>query len=377
MSARAGQAVVLAAVVLLVTAGAAGTAGAFDRPGTEQVVDADSTQLTVGLQSNGDATWEVEYRVQLNTQNDTEAFEQLRNDIRNDSTPYTDRFGDRMRSIASSAENVTGREMAIRNVTVETRSQPSYGILVYQFEWENFAAVEGDTIRAGDAIDQFYLDADTTLEMNWPEGYVSDSVTPDATQSGTREVVWEGQLDFDPGEPRVVVVPQGETPVPPGETTTASATGGGDGDGSSSLPLVVGALLVVLAAAAGGWWYTQRDDDGSVSDDDTPSAGVAASGDGGEQQAPEEDDGGAAGPPMELLSNEEKVLRLVEDNGGRMKQKQVVEELDWTAAKTSQVVGDLRDDEKLESFRLGRENVLTLPDVDLEPNNGDGDSDGS
>jgi uncharacterized membrane protein len=80
---------------------------------------------------------------------------------------------------------------------------------------------------------------------------------------------------------------------------------------------------------------------------------------------------------MELLSNEEKVLRLVEDNGGRMKQKQVVEELDWTAAKTSQVVGDLRDDEKLESFRLGRENVLTLPDVDLEPNNGDGDSDGS
>jgi uncharacterized membrane protein len=375
MSARAGQAVVLAAVVLLVTAGAAGTAGAFDRPGTEQVVDADSTQLTVGLQPDGDATWEVEYRVQLNTQNDTEAFEQLRNDIRNDSTPYTDRFGDRMRSIASSAENATGREMAIRNVTVETRSQPSYGILVYRFEWENFAAVDGDTIRAGDAIDQFYLDADTTLEMNWPEGYVSDSVTPDATQSGTREVVWEGQLDFDPGQPRVVVVPQGETPVPPDGTTTSPATGGGDGgDSGSSLPLAVGALLVVLAAAAGGWWYTQRDNDGSGSDDGTPSAGAAATtGDGSEEQATEGDDGAAAGPPMELLSNEEKVLRLVEDNGGRMKQKQVVEELDWTAAKTSQVVGDLRDDEKLESFRLGRENVLTLPDVDLEPNNGDGD----
>jgi len=51
-----------------------------------------------------------------------------------------------------------------------------------------------------------------------------------------------------------------------------------------------------------------------------------------------------------------------------MKQKEVADRLDWTAAKTSQVVSDLRDDGKVEAFRLGRENVLTLPDVDLEDN---------
>jgi uncharacterized membrane protein len=45
-----------------------------------------------------------------------------------------------------------------------------------------------------------------------------------------------------------------------------------------------------------------------------------------------------------------------------MKQQDVVSELGWTEAKTSQVVGSLRDEGKLESFRLGRENVLTLPD---------------
>ncbi|MFC7045278.1 helix-turn-helix transcriptional regulator [Halobacteriaceae archaeon GCM10025711] len=45
-----------------------------------------------------------------------------------------------------------------------------------------------------------------------------------------------------------------------------------------------------------------------------------------------------------------------------MKQQEIVEELDWSEAKTSQVVGTLRDDGEIEVFRLGRENVLRLPD---------------
>jgi hypothetical protein len=76
--------------------------------------------------------------------------------------------------------------------------------------------------------------------------------------------------------------------------------------------------------------------------------------------------GGATGDetPEELLSPEERVLRLLERNGGRMKQKRVTEELDWSAARTSQVVGNLRDEGDVESFRLGRENVLKFPDDD-------------
>jgi len=57
-------------------------------------------------------------------------------------------------------------------------------------------------------------------------------------------------------------------------------------------------------------------------------------------------------------------MRLIEAHGGRMKQKRVAEELDWTAAKTSQVTKKLREDGDLVGFRLGRENVLTLPEED-------------
>jgi len=92
-------------------------------------------------------------------------------------------------------------------------------------------------------------------------------------------------------------------------------------------------------------------DDGSSA---TSAAGGGAGGDGAGS-------GDSDGPPAELLSNEERVLRLLEENGGRMKQQQVVQELDWTDAKTSQVVGTLREQDDVEVYRIGRENVLALP----------------
>jgi uncharacterized membrane protein len=83
-------------------------------------------------------------------------------------------------------------------------------------------------------------------------------------------------------------------------------------------------------------------------------------------------DADAGAPPAGLLSNEEQVLQLLESNGGRLKQQQVAGELDWTDAKTSQVIGGLRDEDKVETFRIGRENVVTLPDTDVTGASDDG-----
>lgn len=58
------------------------------------------------------------------------------------------------------------------------------------------------------------------------------------------------------------------------------------------------------------------------------------------------------------------MLQLLDENGGRIKQKQVVETLGWTDAKTSKVVSGLREEGTIESFRIGRENVLRYPDRD-------------
>ncbi|MFC7133098.1 MULTISPECIES: DUF7345 domain-containing protein [Salinibaculum] len=371
---RAGRAAVLAVVVLAALSGAV---AAFDSDALTQVdVETDSTTLNVDVGADGNASWEVVYRIQLDDENRTAAFEDLAQDVASDPATYRGTFRDRMERTVAAAENATGREMSVRNVSVETRreSQPQgeYGLLVYRFAWTDFAAVDGDTVEVGDAIDQFFLDGGTTLSVSWPADYAAESVSPDADVTNENEVVWQGQRDFDAGQPRVVLVPEDQAGSGGGAGDGGDGADGGDGttgDGTSLqfvLLLALGAMLVASAV----WLFVRESGMSTPLDGDDGTAGAAPaedSGDAPDTGADDEPDG----PPAELLSNEERVLRLLEDSGGRMKQKAVAEQLDWTAAKTSQVVGDLRDEDKLDSFRLGRENVLTLPDVELEPSGPD------
>jgi hypothetical protein len=375
MSGVAAGLVVAGLIVLALVAVATGGADALEGQLEQIDIDADTVTLHAGVQSDGDATWEVTYRIRLEDENATAAFEQLQADIDASTAAYLDRFGGRMERTVAGAENATGRQMAVRNLTVdtnrETQPQVEYGIVTYRFEWTNFAASDGEVLRVGDAIDQLFLEGDSSLRVTWPDGYVVDSRTPAPTREDETELVWQGRLDFDAGEPRVDIVPADETPTAtPGDATggtpsptgtstvteTPAGPGTEPGTGSGGLPMGF-LLLVAVLAVLGSAWVVTRD---AV----TLPIGETSDGDAGgdESGAVESDDG----PPPELLSNEERVLGLLEERGGRMKQKEVADQLDWTAAKTSQVVGDLRDEGELDSFRLGRENVLTLPEVDVE-----------
>jgi hypothetical protein len=341
--------VVLAGVALAtlgLLAGAGGAAGlGSDGPVPQTDVDADTVSLRVGLATDGTAAWQVTYRVKLSDENETAAFREIRDDIAADPGPYLDRFEDRMGRTVRTAENATGRDMAVENVsveaTVESLPQGQYGVVVYRLDWRGFAVARDGQIRAGDAIGGFFLDERTSLTVAWPDPYSLASHDPSATTVETNSVTWQGRRDFGPEEPRVDVrrgtSETGQSPGGDGE-----APGGGDGISPALVVLVVVVVLGIIAVL-----YGRRGGAGPA--DETAGPG----GDGG-------------GPPPELLSNEERVLGLLEERGGRMKQQEVAEALDWTDAKTSQVVGDLRDADDIEAFRLGRENVLTLPDVSVE-----------
>ncbi|QIB74820.1 hypothetical protein GL213_06405 [Halogeometricum borinquense] len=400
-------------VVLLATVLGAAT------PGTAQPTQAvagtqlapDDVSLRIDIQENGSAIWEVEYRVLLDgDENATAAFESVRQDIENNESQFTGEFHDRMDATAQTAENATGREMDVRNVSVSVSRQglpQEYGVVTYRFVWTNFAEIDGDSIRAGDALAGLFLDEETSLLMTWPEGYAAQDATPSPDDERSRTVVWNGPLDFGPGEPSIILSPQTET-----ETGESSNTGGvgdgttasGDSDNSSTWFVSAGLLLVVVAVG-GGWVFYRRRGGTAIktgpSDDGRGGAGAAASSsqsqssdarsESAEMAATSESDGtkttdadGSTGgtdgtaaddteatpapaddtPPWEdeLLSNEERVLALIEHEGGRLKQQEVAGTLDWTDAKTSQVVRKMRDEGDLDAFRLGRENVLVLPD---------------
>ncbi|MFA9416299.1 hypothetical protein [Natrinema sp. HArc-T2] len=364
MNGRVGVTVVVVAVLLTgagpVTAatGATDSAQARSSPFALQQdgIDADEVQMDVALQPNGTAEWTLEFWVRLDDNESTTAFDSLQDDIRDDPENYTQTFAARMNETVATASNATGREMSADGFAVETERQSfarEYGVVRYTLRWHGFAAVEGNELRAGDAIEGIYLDEGTRLLVTWPESYERTSVTPDPDDDREHAVIWRGgETDFVSGEPRIVV------------------TAGGSGLSTTTIAGV--AVAAVGLGAVGAWWYRNRTStvgppaDGDGEPDRTSDPGSSPETATASAEATDESAGPSATstPDMELLSNEEQVHRLVRDNGGRMKQQAVVEELGWTDAKTSKVVSGLREEGELESFRLGRENVLSLPDAD-------------
>ncbi|MFB6256547.1 MAG: helix-turn-helix transcriptional regulator [Haloplanus sp.] len=323
-------------------------------PVYQQEVETDSVRLIVSVDGTGSAIWTVQYWTRLDDRNTTDAFQSLRTDIEANPSNFSDRFASRMRSTVRTAENTTGREMNASDfeVRAERRTPPDYGVVAYTFRWEGFAAVDGDTIRIGDAIEGLFLDDRTRLVVEWPTTYTTTDVAPDPDERRDDAVVWRGaETSFVSGEPSVVLRPASAV------TTTAGSGGSGGSGGTptptptggsgSVLPLLGVGLLVAVGAVA--WRY--RDRFGNATGPDTPPAHGTSGDDGGDARE-------------DLLSNEERVLQFVRDQGGRVKQQEIVEAFDWTEARTSQIVRDLRDDGNLEGFRLGRENVLKLPDED-------------
>lgn len=65
-------------------------------------------------------------------------------------------------------------------------------------------------------------------------------------------------------------------------------------------------------------------------------------------------------PTFGDLPDDERVLRIVESEDGRMKQKHLVERTGWSEAKVSQVTSRLEDDGEITKLRMGRENIIEL-----------------
>ena len=282
----------------------------------------DRIVLSVHLTDDGVAEWTIEHRYRLADDNDTAAFEELQEDIEANEQAYIDRFRERMDGTVADAAESTGRAMELQHIAIETemRSLPQdYGIVRYTYEWHGFVVEEDGQLMAGDAISGLFLDEQSDLRVSWNESYGAVSITPQPDVQDDTSAEWDGPRDFNENEPRIIL----------------------NGDRSQTMPggWLTGLLFMglIVAVIAGTWWTYQR------------------------REAPTEP---TPTPPTDasLLSNEERVLQLLADEGGRMRQQEVVEHLGWTDAKTSQVVSNLREEEKIESFRLGRENVLRIPD---------------
>ncbi|MUV91132.1 helix-turn-helix domain-containing protein, partial [Halapricum sp. CBA1109] len=90
-----------------------------------------------------------------------------------------------------------------------------------------------------------------------------------------------------------------------------------------------------------------------------PAAGSATEESTAEESAAEDAD--AAVGDEQFLSDEERVMALLDEEGGRMKQSRIVEETDWSKSKVSMLLTDMEDDDDITKLRVGRENIISLP----------------
>lgn len=358
-------ALVLALVVAAITAGPAtayGPTGPATTDGMSRTAaPADSMQFTVDVRAGGDAVWTVSTTVSVASESDRKAFRDLAATFERGETEVGFSVG-AFRAAADAAQNATGREMEIRNVNRTATVRNETGYLVLEFRWTSFARVDGDRIHVGDAFNTTTgtwlpgLTRGQTLVVEPPAGYAVVSA-PTGHQGGTFR--WTGPTTFDPGQLSVTY----ERSDPPESRLFALL------DDLGILPLVGGGLLLVAILVAGAYLLWRRDSTPGAatpapteSDGDGRSGAVPAAP--GDESAATDDAEAAGATDDELLADEERVERLLERNGGRMKQATIVTETGWSNAKVSQLLSEMADEDRVDKLRIGRENLISLPDED-------------
>ena len=334
-----------------------------------QGFEADRTSFRITVYENGSAEWTFRYEKSLN-ESDREAFEAFAEEFNTNETELFVNFRTRARWLTDNGSQATGREMKARNFQREARiegldpQQQALGVVEMSFRWEGFAVVADDgRVEAGDVFQgglyvgpnqALIYEAGPNLTFVSAEPADDDRVISGDSLAESDSVTWTGEKSFRDQRPRAGFGPADATP---GSNTTAT-----DGTGSGSDPgllLPVGALVVVVllgVAAAVAYRTGARSSGGNGG----AAAGSADDADGTGGASAETSAAPVGVPEEELLSDEERVIDLLEDNGGRMKQVDIVEATDWSKSKVSMLLSDMEVEDRISKLRVGRENIVSL-----------------
>jgi len=392
----------------------------------EPLASPSTTRIRIDLRSDRSARWTVSIRYPLTDETQRAAFETAGDRFAAGAFgPGVEPFEGFRREANRNVDRSMAIEAVERQAVVHddtdrfdaaTDETVAVGELRLRFTWTAFLARDGENLVLGDALTVpgngtwlRTLEADQTLEVTTPRGYAVTATPGTGTaRLADGNVVIEGPQTFD-GDDGVAVV---YAPTGPPWTVLAAAVvvagllvagsvvgyrrrgrrGDAERPGQTDGPTDGGATAADQNPSADGADAAQSPPpdaaDASQSppvdaaaDAQNPSADAAAAAQSSSADAADDRsrDPSAAtttdtetddGPDRSLLSDEERVERLLRDNGGRMRQADIVTETGWSDAKVSQLLSAMADDGRVEKLRLGRENLISLPDN--EPGTGDG-----
>lgn len=278
----------------------------------------ESTTYTIVLASDGMATWTIERRFLLHTEDDVTSFEQYRVEFEAQKTNLTATFTSETQDLVAQASLITGRTMRTENFVIVIgtvdAATGTYGVITYQYDWIGFGKVEEGRIIVGDVFEGgFYLYRDDTLAIQYPAslGVHEASPSPDDTHPADTTVLYYGQRNFGAGEPRIIV-----------------------GASVPYIPLLVGASLLGVGALAAYLTFKKK----------------------GEKTPP-------PFPPQKpfvVTTDTDRVIDLLHSLGGQAYQSMITKRLGFSKAKTSQLMKTMEKQRLVTRERMGREVVVTL-----------------
>jgi len=359
----------LTLVLILLVTGTAASIGVGAQPSTpeslqQENLSAPPTEIELRVFPDGDVQWRITHRFPIDGDADRRAYERLAREFRAGQTDLAAAAAfDEARRLA---QDSTGREMRFtdrtRTATTLNRSSGQVGVMTASFNWTAFGRPTTDGVEVNDAFlsgdgDQTWfpgISEGSRLTIRPPSGHGVSSAPAAPTRGVLR---WEGPQQFPPGYLNVTY----ERLASPGfgNPLTALGTisiqtwllvGGLGGVGLVAVVVYLRSRPELRETLGGG---PQSDAGGGA----PPSADQSETA-GGEQAVSDPSD-------SELLSDEERVERLLEGNGGRMRQADIVDETGWSNAKVSQLLSAMDQADRVDKLRIGRENLISLPDEDV------------
>ena len=342
---------------------------------TSDSQDFDRTTFKITVHENGSATWTFQYEHRFGTGNETEeddreAFEEFAATFESEETELYEGFIEQADAMADSGGELTDREMEAtnfeRSATVEDQFG-TRGIVEMSFTWSEFADAEDGVVEVGDVFQDLYIGPDQAVEIEAADELTFDRVEPAESAQYPRSdledadsVRWNGEQQFLDSQPWAVLVQEGATT----ESDSLSS------DNMSWYLAIV--AIIGLGIAGGGLWYRRQsagretDTGASAGQPASPDATAATTAPAEDDQQTEPSTDSAPLADEELLTDEDRVVRLIRENGGRMKQVNIVDETGWSKSKVSMLLSDMEEEETISKLRVGRENIISLEGYEPE-----------
>lgn len=359
---------VLVAVVLVLTAtGVAVVAEPQPSPSsspsmqTQLVADGqefDRQTFRIDVQKNGSVRWTYVYRRDLATQAEREQFTSFAEQFNEQDNPELyENFEQGARLLTEKGTTQTGRQMNASSFTHEAYVSrlDNSGIVEMSFLWSNFSEVEGDRIIIGDVFKGgLYIRQNQRVEISWSDELTVTNASPQPDDRSSDTITWVSpntSKQFYDGKPNVVFE-RGASGDASGYTTTTNLL---------TRPWLVG-TSVLLIVGLGAVIALRRDaitlnPPFELRDRSTAEQGST--------------DTVPAITEAELMTDEDRIISLLRDNGGRMKQVKIIEQTGWSKSKVSMLLSEMDEEGDISKLRVGRENIISLvgnePDAARSP----------